>query len=128
MRTKAIICNCKGLSPSFKNSDMNTLLFDIESDLDVDYAVVHPQLCGMGGDRLMEDALRSAEEDPETFVIVGACEPDAQLKLFQRLFCKTGFDPGHFLPVDIRGATNSEILERLGEKLREHVQPRERHH
>jgi heterodisulfide reductase subunit A-like polyferredoxin len=107
---------------------MNTLPFEIESDLDVDYAIVHPQLCGMGGARVMEDALRSAETDPDTFVIVGACEPEAQLKLFQKLFCKTGFGQDHFLPVDIRGATNREILERLGEKLRESVQPRERRH
>jgi heterodisulfide reductase subunit A-like polyferredoxin len=107
---------------------MNILPFDIESDLDVDYAIVHPQLCGMGGNRVMEDALRSAEDDPETFVIVGACEPDTQLKIFQKLFCKTGFSQDHFLPVDIRGATNSEILERLGEKFRERVQPRERRH
>jgi len=126
MRIKALICNCKGLSPSFKNSDMNTLLFDIESDLDVDYAIAHPQLCGMGGSRILEDALRSAEDDPDTFVIVGACEPEAQLRLFQKLFCKTGFGQDRFLPVDIRGATNGEILERLGDKLRECVQPRER--
>jgi len=126
MRIKAVICNCKGLSPSFKDSDVNTLPFDIESELDVDYAIVHPQLCGMGGSRVMEDVLRSAEDDPNTFVIVGACEAEAQLKLFQKLFCKTGFGQDHFLPVDIRGATNSEILHRLREKLREHVQPRER--
>ena len=128
MRIKALVCNCKGLSPSFKNSDMNTLPFEIESDLDVDYAIVHPQLCGMGGNRVMEDALRSREDDPETFIIVGACDAEAQLRLFQKLFCKTGFSQDHFLPVDIRGATNSEILERLAEKLRERVQPRERPH
>jgi len=125
MRIKTVICNCKGLSPSFKNSDMNTLPFDIESDLDVDYAIVHPQLCGMGGSRIMEDVLRSREDDPETFVIVGACEPGAQLKLFQKLFCKTGFSQDHFLAVDIRDATNSEILERLGKKLRAYVQTQE---
>ena len=128
MRIKALICNCKGLSPTFKNSDMNTLPFEIESGLDVDYAIVHPQLCGMGGSRVMEDVLRSREDDPETFVIVGACDAEAQLKLFQKLFCKTGFTQDHFLPVDIRDATNREILERLEEKLREHVQPRERRH
>ena len=128
MRIRAVICNCKGLSPSFKDSDMNTLPFDIESNLDVDYAIVHPELCGMGGYRVLEDALRSAENDPDTFVIVGACEPKAQLRLFQKLFLKTGFDQDHFLPVDIRGATNSEILVRLGEKLRERIQPRERRH
>lgn len=128
MRIKALICNCKGLSPSFKNSDMNTLPFELESDLDVDYAIVHPQLCGMGGTRVMEDALRSAEDDPETLVIVGACEPEAQLQLFQKLFCKTGFDPEHFIAVDIRGATNKEILERLGERLEDRVQPRLKRH
>ena len=127
MRIKAVICNCKGLSPSFKKSDMNTLPFEIESDLDVDYAVVHPQLCGMGGNRVMEDALRSVADDPETFVIVGACGAEAQLKLFQKLFRKTGFNQDHFLPVDIRGATNREILERLGERLRERLQLTKRH-
>ncbi len=128
MRIKAVICNCKGLSPSFKNSDMNTLPFEIESDLDVNYAIVHPQLCGMGGNRVMEDILRSAEDDPDTFVIVGACDKDAQLKLFQKLFCKTGFGQDHYLAVDIRGATNSEILQRLSESLRDRVLIKERPH
>ena len=128
MRIKTIICNCKGLSPSFKNSDMNTLPFEIESDLDVDYAVVHPQLCGVGGNRVMEDVLRSAEDDPDTLVIVGACEPEAQQKLFQKLFRKTGFNQDHFVAVDIRGATNEGILERLRERIEERVQPREKRH
>ena len=128
MRIKAVICNCKGLCPSFKNSDMNTLPFDIESDLDVDYAIVHPQLCGMGGNRVMEDILRSAEDDPDTFVIVGACDQEAQLRLFQKLFCKTGFGLDHYLAMDIRGATNEGILERLRERIEERVQPREKRH
>jgi len=128
MRIKTLICNCKGLSPAFKNSDMNSLPFELESYLDVDYALVHPQLCGMGGSRLMEDVLRSAESDPDMLVIVGACEPAAQQKLFQKLFCKTGFDPDHLLAVDIRNATNEVILERLAEKIGERVQPKERRH
>jgi heterodisulfide reductase subunit A-like polyferredoxin len=107
---------------------MNTLPFEIESDLAVDYAIVHPQLCSMGGNRIMEDVLRSAESDPDTLVIVGACEPEAQQKLFQKLFCKTGFNQDHFVPVDIRGATNKGILERLSKEIAERVQPRERRH
>jgi len=128
MRIKALICNCKGLSPSFKNSDMNTLPFDLESDLDVDYAIVHPELCGMGGSRVMEDVLRSAVDDPDTLIVVGACEPEAQSKLFEKLFCKTGFNRDHFLPVDVRGARNEEIIERLGEKIGKRVQPIMRRH
>jgi hypothetical protein len=107
---------------------MNTLPFDIESGLDVDYAIVHPQLCGMGGNRVMEDVLRSAEDDHDTFVIVGACDQEAQLKLFQKLFCKTGFGQDHYLAVDIRGATNCEILERLSERLRDRAVIKERPH
>jgi len=128
MKIKTLICNCKGLSPSFRDSDMNTLPFEIESDLDVDYAVVHPQLCGAGGNRLMEDVLRSAEDDTDTLVIVGACEPEAQQKLFQKLFRKTDFDQDHFAAVDIRGATNEGILDRLRKKIEERVHPKEKRH
>ena len=128
MKIKTLICNCKGLSPSFRNSDMNSLPFEIESDLDVDYAVVHPQLCGIGGSRVMEDVLRSAEDDPDTLVIVGACEPEAQQKLFQKLFQKTGFDQDHFVAMDIRNTTNDGILDRLREKIAERVHAREKHH
>jgi heterodisulfide reductase subunit A-like polyferredoxin len=128
MKIKSLICNCKGLSPSFRDSDMNTLPFEIESDLDVDYAVVHPQLCGAGGNRLMEDVLRSAEDDPDTLVIVGACEPEAQQKLFQKLFRKTDFDQDHFVAVDIRGATNEGILDRLRKKIEERAHPKEKRH
>ena len=128
MKIKTLICNCKGLSPSFRNSDVNTLPFEIESGLDVDYAIVHPQLCGLGGSRVMEDVLRSAEDDPDTLVIVGACEAEVQEKLFQRLFLKTGFDQDHFVAVDIRDATNEGILDRLRKKIEERVQLKEKRH
>ena len=128
MKIKTLICNCKGLSLAFRDSDMNTLPFQIESDLDVDYAIVHPQLCGVGGSRVMEDVLRSAEDDPDTLVIVGACEPEAQQKLFQKLFRKTGFDQDHFVAMDIRNTTNDGILDRLREKIAERVHAREKHH
>jgi len=128
VKIKTLICNCKGLSPSFRNSDMNSLPFEIESDLDVDYAIVHPQLCGVGGSRVMEDVLRSAEDDPDTLVIVGACEPEAQQMLFQKLFRKTGFDQDHFVAMDIRNTTNDGILDRLREKIAERVHAKEKHH
>ena len=107
---------------------MNKLLFEIESDLDVDYAIVHPQLCGAGGNKALEDVLRSAEDAPDTLIIVGACEPEAQQKLFQKVFHKTGFDQDHFVAIDIRDATNEGILNRLRKKIEERVQPKEKQH
>ncbi|MGO8731359.1 MAG: hypothetical protein ACLQVM_01035 [Terriglobia bacterium] len=128
MKIKTLICNCKSLSPSFRDSDMNTLPAEIESGLDVDYAIVHPQLCGARGGRVMEDVLRSAEDDPDTFVIVGACEVEAQKRLFQKVFRKTGFDQDHFVAMDIRDATNEGILDRLRKKIEEQVHLKEKRH
>lgn len=48
MEIKVLLCNCKGLCDSFKDSDMNKLPFEVESDLDVKYTVLSPQLCGQG--------------------------------------------------------------------------------
>jgi hypothetical protein len=33
MEIKVLLCNCKGLCDSFKEADMNTLPFAVESDL-----------------------------------------------------------------------------------------------
>jgi hypothetical protein len=91
MKIKVLLCNCKGLCPSFKNADMNTLPFQVESELDVQYTVVHPQFCGQG----------------------------AQEKLFKKLLRLTGFPPDRFIAVDIRGTDNDGILMRLKGKVEE---------
>jgi hypothetical protein len=39
---KTLLCNCKGLCPSFKYADMDTLPFMVECELDVQYTIVHP--------------------------------------------------------------------------------------
>lgn len=115
MKIKVLLCNCKGLCPSFSNADMNTLPFEIESELDIQYSVLHPQLCGQGGNAVLADVLRQAAADPETYVVVGACAPEAQAKLFKKLMRETGFDEKRFVPLDIRKTDNAGIVERLRE-------------
>ncbi|MBI1941604.1 MAG: hypothetical protein HYS33_08875 [Acidobacteria bacterium] len=115
MKIKILLCNCKGLCPSFKNTDMNTLPFQVESELDVDYAIVHPQLCGQGGNEVVVDIMREAAADSETYLIGGACAPEAQFKLFKKVMRKAGFDEHRFVPLDIRGTNNEGILARLKE-------------
>jgi heterodisulfide reductase subunit A-like polyferredoxin len=110
---KVVLCNCKGLCDSFKDADMNTLPFAVESDLDVKYTVLHPQLCGQGGNAVLADALASSDEG--TWVIVGACAPQTQQKLFKKLLRAAAFDERRFVPVDIRGADNDGIEQRLKE-------------
>lgn len=129
MKVKTLICNCKGLTESFRNADMNSLPFEIESELDeVDYAIVHPQLCGQGGNEVLEDVLRSAASDPDTYIVLAGCSPEAQLKLFKRFFRKTGFDEKHVLAVDIRGKTNDGILDTLEKEIDTLLHPDKKRH
>ncbi len=115
MKIKMLLCNCKGLCPSFKDADMNTLPFEVESELDIEYTVLHPQLCGQGGNAVLVDVLREAAAEPDTYVVVGACAPQAQFKLFKKVMRETGFDEKRFVPLDIRNTNNEGILARLRE-------------
>lgn len=123
MKIKVLLCNCKGLCPSFKNADMNTMPFLVESELDVQYTVVHPQLCGQGGNAVLLDVL--SKTDPDTYVLSGACAPEAQEQLFKKLLRVTGFPSDRFITVDIRGTDNEGILARLKGKVEEIVRNEE---
>ncbi|MBK9167779.1 MAG: hypothetical protein IPM24_09975 [Bryobacterales bacterium] len=120
MKIKVLLCNCKGLCASFKDSDFNTLPFAVESELDVSYVSLHPQTCGQGGNELLMDLMRSADE--ETYILSGACAPEAQEKLFKKAMRLTGFPPERFVPVDIRMTDNDGVLERLRESVDKLVQ------
>ncbi|MGQ9698319.1 MAG: hypothetical protein ACUVRO_10025 [Armatimonadota bacterium] len=115
MNVKVLLCNCKGLCPSFKDADFNTLLFQLESELNVEYVVLNPMVCGQGGNRALSDVLKAASGDKDTYVISGACAPEAQEKLFAKILKATGFPPERFVTVDIRGTDNDGIVKRLSE-------------
>jgi len=122
MKVKTLICNCKGLDP-FRYADMNSLAFEIESEFDVSYAAVHPQLCAEGGNQILEDVLRAAEDDSDTYVMVCACAEETQKKLFKKVLRSTEFDPERFVPLDARNTTNDGILDRIRDRLKELADP-----
>lgn len=122
MKVKTLICNCKGLDP-FRYADMNSLAFEVESEFEVSYAAVHPQLCGESGNQILQDVLRSAENDSDTYVMVCACAEETQAKLFKKALRTTGFDDKQFLSLDIRNTTNDGILDRIRERLNELANP-----
>ncbi|NWG13463.1 MAG: hypothetical protein HXY20_08025 [Acidobacteria bacterium] len=111
MKIKVLLCNCKGLCPSFKDTNMNTLPFQLESELEVQYVMLHPMTCGQGGNQALIDMLRSAGDG--TYVISAACAPKAQEKLFAKILRTTGFPAERFIMLDIRGTDNEGILNRL---------------
>jgi heterodisulfide reductase subunit A-like polyferredoxin len=126
MKVKTLVCNCKGLD-AFRYADMNTLPFEIESELDVAYAAAHPQLCAQGGMQVLEDVLRAAEADPDTYVMVCACAEETQRNLFKKVLRRTGFDEKYLVPLDVRNATNDGILDRIRVRLTELANPTKAH-
>lgn len=109
------MCNCKGLCDSFKNTDFNTLPFQVESELEVAYVSLYPQSCGQGGNQFLTDVMKSADSD--TYVLSAACAPAAQDKLFRKIMRQTGFPPERFIPADIRMTGNEGVLQRIREKV-----------
>jgi hypothetical protein len=67
--------------------------------------------------------LRSAENDPDTYVMVCACQEETQKKLFQKALASADFDPEHLISVDIRNSANDGILYRIQERLNELAGP-----
>ncbi len=117
MKVKVLICNCKGLCPSFKDADMNTLPFHLESEMDIQYSVLHPMVCGQGGNIVLTELLRESAADPDTYVVSAACAPKVQDELFRKVLRKAGFDEKRFVPVDIRGTDNEGITKRLKDRV-----------
>ena len=117
MKIKVLLCNCKGLCGSFQKNDFNTLPFQIESEVDVAYVSLHPQTCGQGGNQFLTDILNTADKD--TYILSGACAPEAQEKLFKKVLRQTGFPAERFIPLDIRMTDNDGVLARIREKVEE---------
>ena len=67
--------------------------------------------------------LRAAENDPDTYVMVCACQEETQMKLFKKALRNAGFDDKRFVPLDVRNTTNDGILDRIRERLKELADP-----
>jgi heterodisulfide reductase subunit A-like polyferredoxin len=84
-------------------------------ELPVEYAFIHPQLCEEDGDRFLADFLKSHRK-----VIIGACAPNMQKKMFKDAFKEAGLDIMEAaVMLDIRDMTNEEAFEKVEEKLEE---------
>ena len=117
MKIKVVFCNCNGLKLEPEDLDMNTLPDDLDSDVDVQYAVMHPKLCGRGGQAFLTDLLRGSDSD--TYFLVAGCAPEIQPVFLGDVVASSGFPQERFIPVEVRGCNNREarqaILEAVGQ-------------
>ena len=116
MNVKTLICNARGMDP-FRYSDTNSP--EIETELDVADDMVRSQICAEDGNQVLQDVLRSAESDSDTYVMVTACPQEKQLKLFDKALRRTDFEKDRSVILDVRRSASEGILGRICVRLNE---------
>ncbi len=81
----------------------------IRGELDVEYAIVHPQLCVEDGDRFLKDYIK-----PGAKYVIGACDPTVQRKMFKEAMAEVGasFD-SQVIPIDLRNMETEQTFQKV---------------
>ena len=104
-----ILCVCTGKCPGFEDMDIWDLINQVRVELPVEYGFIHPQLCEEDGDRFLADFLKSHRK-----LIIAACAPNMQRKLFQQAFKDAGLDiESDLVKLDIRKMTTEQAFEKV---------------
>lgn len=110
-----IMCVCTGKCPGFSKMDIWDFINQVRVELPVEYAFIHPQLCEEDGDRFLADFLKAHRK-----LIIGACAPNMQRKMFKDAFKEAGLDiEKDAVMLDIRDMTNEKALEVVKNALKE---------
>jgi len=104
-----IMCVCTGKCPGFKAMDIWDFINQVRVELPVEYGFIHPQLCEEDGDRFLADFLKAHRK-----VIIGACAPNMQRKMFKQAFVNAGLDiEKDAVMLDIRDMTNEKAFQKV---------------
>ena len=104
-----IMCVCTGKCPGFRVMDIWDFINQVRVELPVEYGFIHPQLCEEDGDRFLADFLKAHRK-----VIIGACAPNMQRKMFKQAFADAGLDiEKDAVMLDIRDMTNAQAFQKV---------------
>ncbi len=104
-----VMCICTGQCPGFEKLDLWSLINYVRNELDVEYALVHPQLCVDDGDAFWRDYAK-----PGVKYIVGGCDARMQRKMYKDALDDVGvkFEDA-IVPLDLRNLETKEAIERV---------------
>jgi len=104
-----VMCFCTGKCPGFEKLDLWDLINYVRNELDVEYAIVHPQLCVDDGDAFWRDYAK-----PGVKYIVGGCDPRMQRKMYKDAVADVGVNfEEQIVALDLRNLTTPEAIERV---------------
>lgn len=110
-KPRFIMCICTGQCPGFKDLDLWEFINYVRNELDVEYAIVHPQLCVDDGDRFWQNYAK-----PETAYIIGGCDPKMQRKMFKDAFADAGADfEKQVIALDLRNMSTKDAMKKVVE-------------
>ncbi|MEM2109128.1 MAG: hypothetical protein QW327_01375 [Candidatus Odinarchaeota archaeon] len=111
---KFIMCSCTGECPGFSKMNFWKLINYVRNELDVEYAILHPQLCVTDGEAFLRDLLR--EGGGNSIYIIGACDPRMQRKMFKDVFAEKGLDVDKLVvSLDLRNMETEEAMKKVAE-------------
>ncbi len=121
-KPRFIMCFCTGECPGFAKLDLWKLINFVRNELDVEYAIIHPQLCVTDGDNFWRDYLK--EDSVDTMYIVGGCDPRMQRKMFKDAFAAKGLDfDRQVVSLDLRNMVTEEAMKKVAETVEKMVNP-----
>ena len=101
-----ILCVCTGKCPGFENLDFWDFINQVRIELPVEFGFIHPMLCDDDGDRFFADFLKAHRK-----VIIAACAPNMQKKLFRDAFAGAGMSiEDDLVPIDIRKMSTEKAI------------------
>ena len=104
-----IMCVCTGKCPGFQAMDIWDFINQVRVELPVEYGFIHPQLCEEDGDRFLADFLKAHRK-----LVIGACAPNMQRKMFKQAFADAGLDiEKDAVMLDIRDMKNEQAFEKV---------------
>jgi len=102
-----VMCICTGQCPGFEKLNLWDLINYVRNELDVEYALVHPQLCVDDGDAFWRDYAK-----PGVKYIVGGCDPRMQRKMFKDAMSDAGADfETQVVSLDLRNLETAQAIE-----------------
>jgi len=108
-KPRFVMCICTGQCPGFQELDLWSLINFVRNELDVEYAVVHPQLCVDDGDAFWRDYAK-----PGVKYIVGGCDPRMQRKMYKDALDEVGASfEDQIIPLDLRNLKTAEAIEKV---------------
>ena len=108
-KPRFIMCICTGQCPGFAKLNLWELINFVRGELDVEYAVVHPQLCVDDGDRFIKDYIK-----PDVKYVIGACDPKMQKKMLKDAFAEAGGDfDKQVVALDLRNMSTQETMDKV---------------